>query len=156
LVCPALPTCGLALAEAERVAPDILDEIEGSLPSGEYVDVRITGCPNGCARPYNAEIGLVGRKPNHYDIFIGGSSNRLVELYAEQVPQGQIATTMRPLFEMWLAERLAGEALGDFFVRRFGHSGREDLLTGEKKDPASARVEELVRTGFASSERNVA
>ena len=83
MACPALPTCGLALAESERMLPDLLGRIEGLLAElglrNEEIIVRSTGCPNGCARPYMAEIGFVGKAPNKYQIYLGGneSSTRL-------------------------------------------------------------------------------
>ncbi len=146
LSCPALPTCGLALAEAERVAPEILGEVERALAAvgGEAaeLDVRITGCPNGCARPYNAELGFVGRKPDHYDVFIGGTGERLAVLYAEQVKTRDVAPTLQPLLDLWMERRRPGERLGDFFIRSFDRRERKDLLTGEKLEPAHLRVEE--------------
>ncbi|HYB99527.1 MAG TPA: NADPH-dependent assimilatory sulfite reductase hemoprotein subunit [Candidatus Limnocylindrales bacterium] len=144
LACPALPTCGLALAEAERVAPDVLDELERELMrlgrARAPLDLRITGCANGCVRTYNAEIGLVGRKPGHYDIYVGGGPEHLAEIYAEVVSQEAVVLWLRPLLECWASESLQDEGLGSFYRRRFGSSRRADLCTGAKDDPAWKRV----------------
>ena len=91
MACPALPTCGLALAESERVMPDVITRIEKLLAevglADEEIIVRMTGCPNGCARPYTAELALVGRAPGKYQLYLGGneSSTRLGRLYKESV-----------------------------------------------------------------------
>src|SRR5688572_19685265 len=91
IACPALPTCGLALAESERVMPSVITRFEKLFTEvgldNEEIVVRMTGCPNGCARPYMAEIGFVGKKPNHYQLYLGGnvSSTRLTKLYKENV-----------------------------------------------------------------------
>ncbi len=89
MACPALPTCGLALAESERIMPEVLTRIEKLLAetglAGEEIIVRMTGCPNGCARPYMAELALVGKAPGKYQLYVGGneSSTRLARLYKE-------------------------------------------------------------------------
>lgn len=142
--CPALPTCGLALAEAERVAPQILRAFESELQrlgrGGEDLGVRVTGCPNSCARPYNADIGLVGRKPDYYDIYVGGTPERLAELYAETVVFDEIVPTLQPLLETWAATALPHESVGEFYHRRFWGGQRADLLSGDKGPPGVGRV----------------
>ena len=123
MACPALPTCGLALAESERVLPDLLTGIEGLLAEfglgGEEIIVRMTGCPNGCARPYLAEIGLVGKAPNRYQIYLGGNegSTRLNHLYKESVKGEDLVPELRPLMARFVTERHAGERFGDFCQR---------------------------------------
>lgn len=123
LACPALPTCGLALAEAERVSPALLQQIEQELRAlgleNEPLSVRMTGCPNGCARPYMGDIGLVGRTKDVYNIYIGGdqANTRLNTLYAELVHHNDLATTLRPLLSLWRDERQTDEAFGDFSHR---------------------------------------
>lgn len=123
MACPALPTCGLALAESERYLPSLIDEIEEALKQtgleGEEIVVRMTGCPNGCARPYMAEIGFVGRAPNKYQIYLGGNgtSTRLNRLYKQSIKTDQILEELKPLFERFKAERQAGERFGDFCDR---------------------------------------
>jgi sulfite reductase (NADPH) hemoprotein beta-component len=103
MACPALPTCGLALAESERMMPDLLTRIEKllvevGLQNAEIV-IRMTGCPNGCARPYMAEIGFVGKAPNKYQIYLGGneSSTRLNRLFKDTVKTDEIENELRPL-----------------------------------------------------------
>jgi sulfite reductase (NADPH) hemoprotein beta-component len=123
MACPALPTCGLALAESERVMPDIITGIErllveAGLPEEEII-VRMTGCPNGCARPYTAELALVGRAPGKYQLYLGGneSSTRLARLYKESVKTEDLAAELRPLFAQFARERLGAERFGDFCQR---------------------------------------
>ena len=143
MACPALPTCGLALAESERALPSVLDSIEKELQRLNLSDVphtvRMTGCPNGCARPYNADIGFVGRRPGVYHVFVGGglSGNRLADLFAGDVAVDQIVPVLRPLFERFAAERQPGEGLGDFYQRVVGRATPRHTLTGKEK-PTSA------------------
>ncbi|MDQ6632624.1 MAG: NADPH-dependent assimilatory sulfite reductase hemoprotein subunit [Verrucomicrobiota bacterium] len=123
MACPALPTCGLALAESERVFPDILGRIEQLLSEvglpNEEVTIRMTGCPNGCARPFMAEIGFVGRAPNKYQLYLGGneSSTRLNRLFKENVKSEEIINELRPLFTRFIQERIGRERFGDWCER---------------------------------------
>ena len=123
MACPALPTCGLALAESERVMPDIITRIERLLAeiglAKEEIIIRMTGCPNGCARPYTAELALVGRAPGKYQLYMGGneSSTRLNRLYKESVKNEDLAAELRPLFTQFARERLGAERFGDFCQR---------------------------------------
>ncbi len=123
MACPALPTCGLAVAEAERALPDLVRSIEHELREfgleNEPIDIRMTGCPNGCARPRMAEIGIVGRSLGLYDVFLGGdpTNSRLNQLFAQGVRSENIVSTLRPAFIRWRWERRAGERLGDFAAR---------------------------------------
>ena len=123
LACPALPTCGLALTEAERVRADIVGQIGERLAryglEHERLSIRITGCPNGCARPYNGDIGIVGRMPGYYALFVGGdfAGTRLNALLADRVALADIGATFDPLFAFYAAERAAGEGFGDFCHR---------------------------------------
>lgn len=123
LACVALPTCGQSLAEGERVRAPILAAIEAELLRvgllGERISLRITGCPNGCARPYQGDIGVVGRAPGLYTLFLGGdfAGTRLSFPVADKVKLAEIAATLRPAFEAWAAWRHDGEALGDFCAR---------------------------------------
>lgn len=123
LACPALPTCGLALTEAERVRDDIVAAIEQSLAryglEHERLSIRITGCPNGCARPYTGDIGIVGRMPGYYALFVGGdfAGTRLNTLIADKVALGEIGATFDPLFAVYASDRIAGEGFGDFCHR---------------------------------------
>ncbi len=123
LACPALPTCGLSLAESERVIPALLDDLEVELERAgledEPISVRMTGCPNGCARPYMAEIGIVGQSADRYQIFLGGhrAGVRLAEPWREKVPLAEIAPILAPLFAGFAADRREDESFGDWCVR---------------------------------------
>jgi sulfite reductase (ferredoxin) len=125
MACPALPTCGLAIAEAERALPSIIREIDAELArqglQDEVMSVRMTGCPNGCARPYIGDIGIVGRSLNQYVVFLGGDfeGTRLNQEYADLVPADQIVPLLRPVFALFKAQRQEGESFGDF-CSRFG------------------------------------
>ena len=123
MACPALPTCGLALAESERVFPGVLDRLESLLGelglSDEDIIVRMTGCPNGCARPYMAEIGLVGRAPGKYNLYLGGNegSTRLNREYRASVKLDDLINELRPVLTRWKYERQDSEHFGDFCAR---------------------------------------
>jgi sulfite reductase (ferredoxin) len=123
LACPALPTCGLALAEAERILPQLLDGVARELTAagldGEAISVRVTGCPNACARPSLAEIGIIGVSLDRYNVYLGGSaaSTRLNQLYAEKTSLADIPGLLRPLFDEFRTSRRPNESFGDFCVR---------------------------------------
>lgn len=123
IACAALPYCGLSFAEAERYLPLLVDKIEESLAkhgiSDEPISIRMTGCPNGCGRPFLGEIALVGRAPGKYNLYLGAgfSGNRLNKLYKEMVDEDGILTTLNSLFEDFAANRNKGEHFGDFVIR---------------------------------------
>jgi sulfite reductase (NADPH) hemoprotein beta-component len=123
MACVALPTCGLALAESERYMPDLLTALEARLVayalSADDIVIRMTGCPNGCARPYLAEIGLVGKGPGRYNLYLGASydGSRLSKLYAEDVEHAGIVAALDPIFAAYAAGRQKGERFGDFTIR---------------------------------------
>ena len=123
IACPALPTCGLALSESERVMPEVITRIENLLAELNIPDdgivVRMTGCPNGCARPYMAEIAFVGRAPGKYQLYLGGNvaSTRLNKLFKENVKNEEIETTLRPILSRFAKERSNGERFGDWAER---------------------------------------
>ena len=123
MACPSLPTCGLALAESERALPSLLTRIEELLGElglqEEELVVRMTGCPNGCARPFMAEIAFVGRAPNKYQLYLGGNeaSTRLNRLYKESVKGEELIPELRSLLTRFIAERQHGERFGDFRAR---------------------------------------
>jgi sulfite reductase (NADPH) hemoprotein beta-component len=123
MACPALPTCGLALAESERMLPGLVDRIEklgGELGlGGEEIIIRSTGCPNGCARPYMAEIAFVGKAPGRYQLWLGGnaSGTRLNRVYKDTVKDPEIEAELRPLLTRWKSDRQSGERFGDFVAR---------------------------------------
>ena len=123
MACPALPTCGQALAEAERVLPTLIRQIEADLQAlglgDEPLSVRMTGCPNGCARPAMGDIGIVGRTKDVYNIYVGGDlvNTRMNALYAPSVHLDKLVTTIQPLLRLWRDERKPSEAFGDFCYR---------------------------------------
>ena len=123
LACPALPTCSQALAESERRLPELVDNLQGALEGRRLgrrsLQLRLTGCPNGCARPAVAEVGVVGRTKSTYDVYVGGGvrGDRLATLYREKVPFGEIANVLGPLFDRWEGEGLPDESFGDFVTR---------------------------------------
>jgi sulfite reductase (ferredoxin) len=133
MACPAMPTCGLAVTEAERALPTIMDQLEVELArlglDAERFTVRMTGCPNGCARPYNADIGLVGRSatrnpdgtpgPGTYTVFLGGRTqgDRLNVEFKDYVPFDRVVAELVPVFARYKAERLPDETFGDFCHR---------------------------------------
>ncbi|MCJ2058757.1 NADPH-dependent assimilatory sulfite reductase hemoprotein subunit [Methylobacterium sp. J-048] len=129
IACVALPTCGLALAESERYLPDLMTELEQSLATHglaeEEITIRSTGCPNGCARPFIAEIGLVGRGPERYHLYLGAAfdGSRLSKLYKEDVAASDILDTLDPLFADFARGRNPGEHFGDYLIR-VGHVAR--------------------------------
>ena len=123
IACVALPTCSLAMAEAERYIMDFSARVDALLEKhalgGERVSVRITGCPNGCGRPYVAEIGLVGKAPGRYNLMLGADAlgTRLNTLYRENLDETAILAALDPLVGAWAAGRRAGETFGDWTVR---------------------------------------
>ena len=123
MACVAFPTCGLAMAESERYLPSLIDKLEPLLArhglADEPITLRMTGCPNGCARPYIAEIALTGRAPGKYNLYVGGGfhGERLNEMIRENIGEAEILATLDGLFGRYAAERLAGEHFGDFCVR---------------------------------------
>ena len=138
MACPALPTCGLALADAERALPTVIDELEALFAElgidDADIGIRMTGCPNGCARPYTADIAFVGRSPGAYDVYCGGrlTGDRLVDLLAEKVDQNEIVDVLRPILASYRDERLRGEGFGDYWQRLAGHERPRTVLTGAK------------------------
>ena len=123
MACVALPTCGLALAESERTLPDLVTALEAELDryglGEDEITIRMTGCPNGCARPYLAEIGLVGRSPGVYNLYLGGAfdGTRLNKLYRKDVAQDGIVAALSPLFAAYARGREPGEHFSDFLIR---------------------------------------
>ncbi len=123
MACPAMPTCGLALADAERALPSVVSEIQAELTAlgltKERLSIRMTGCPNGCSRPYMGDIGFVGRSLDLYDIFLGGdwANTRLNAVYEHGVRRDALTPTLRPILHLWKNERFEGETLGDYSHR---------------------------------------
>ena len=123
LSCVALPTCGLALAESERVLPEVLEKFEVVLDENglrhDAISIRITGCPNGCARPYLGEIGFVGKAPNKYALYLGAryDGTRLNRLYSPSTTIDNAVEMLRPVIKRYALERQNGEGFGDFCDR---------------------------------------
>jgi sulfite reductase (NADPH) hemoprotein beta-component len=123
LACVALPTCALAMAESERYLPRLVDKLDGIVVAAGLNDVpisiRMSGCPNGCSRPYLAEIALVGKAPGRYNLYLGASAagDRLNVLYRENIAEQQTLDELRILIHRYAAEREPGERFGDFSVR---------------------------------------
>jgi sulfite reductase (NADPH) hemoprotein beta-component len=123
MACPALPTCGLALAESERMFPGLLDRLEQLCAEvgldGEEIIVRSTGCPNGCARPYMAELAFVGKAPGRYQIWVGGNvaGTRLNRVWKDTVKESDLEAELRPVLARYAQERRDGERFGDWAAR---------------------------------------
>lgn len=135
MACPALPTCGLAIAESERVLPEMLDRIRAvlnkvGLPQEHFV-IRMTGCPNGCARPYLAELGLVGQKPGAYQVWLGADPHqtRLSEPFLDCMAEADLEKTLEPLLVYFKQQRSEDESFGDFCNRVGFEALREFTLT---------------------------
>jgi sulfite reductase (NADPH) hemoprotein beta-component len=123
IACVALPTCGLALAEAERYLPEVITNLEEKLEEyglrHDAITVRMTGCPNGCGRPFISEIGFVGRGPDRYNVYLGGghAGQRLSKLYRQDVAAGEIIDLLSPILKRYAKEADEGEHFGDFVIR---------------------------------------
>jgi sulfite reductase (NADPH) hemoprotein beta-component len=123
MACVSLPTCALGLAESERYLPKLTDKLEAVLDQAglrnDDIMMRMTGCPNGCARPYLAEIGFVGRGPGLYNLYLGAAfdGSRLSKLYAQDVDEAKILKLLTPLLLRYAKERSTGERFGDFVIR---------------------------------------
>jgi sulfite reductase (ferredoxin) len=142
MACPALPTCGLAVAESERAIPEVLERFEAELTAlglrDEALTIRMTGCPNGCARPYTADIAFVGRSLGLYNVYVGGGlgGDRVVDLFRADVRVDDLLDAVRPLLLRWAAERLADEGLSDFYQRLVGRAERRTAITGREEPTA--------------------
>lgn len=138
MACPALPTCGLAMAESERIMPEVVDEFEDELTAlglrDEPLTLRMTGCPNGCARPYTADIAFVGRRPDIYHVFVGGGmgGDRVADLYAADVSVPELIPTLRPLLANWAKKRNDNESLSDFYRRIYDRTEFRPYITGKE------------------------
>lgn len=134
MACPALPTCGLATTESERAMPGVLKRIEALLDKvgleQEHFVVRMTGCPNGCARPYMAELGFVGTGPDTYQVWLGGAANqtRLAQVYLEKMHIDKLETELEPALVLFKKSRQSGETFGGF-CDRIGLDAIRDAAT---------------------------
>ncbi len=153
MACPAMPTCGLAVAESERAAPDMLTELGQKMSSLGLDDakltVRMTGCPNGCARPYTADIAFVGRRPGVYHLFVGGrlAGDRMADLYAGDVKIEQAIETLTPLLTTYAQNRNDEEGLGDFYRRVIGADETRRRVTGKEEQTIEEVAPKLVQLG---------
>ncbi|HRW54886.1 MAG TPA: NADPH-dependent assimilatory sulfite reductase hemoprotein subunit [Phycisphaerae bacterium] len=146
MACPALPTCGLAITESERVMPQAMDALESLFRSlgveNEPLTVRMTGCPNGCARPYTADIAFVGRKPGErYNVYVGGglAGDRVADLYAADVHFGDFVATLSPLVRAWARTRRPNEGLSEFYHRIAETEAPRQKMTGAEI-PTGGRI----------------
>jgi sulfite reductase (ferredoxin) len=136
MACPAMPTCGLAIAEAERSMPDLVEALDAKLAAygleEQAIHVRLTGCPNGCARPYSTEVGVVGSGKDAYVLFLGGNAEgtRLGSVYAERVGLGEVPEVLEPVLGAYAAERRGSEAFGDF-CHRVGVEGLQQRFASQ-------------------------
>jgi sulfite reductase (NADPH) hemoprotein beta-component len=123
MACVALPTCGLAMAESERYLPDLLLKLESILEEAGLLEqeivIRMTGCPNGCARPALGEIAFIGKAPGKYNMYLGAgfAGDRLNKLYRENIGEEEILKTLKPIISQYALERQEGEHFGDFVIR---------------------------------------
>jgi sulfite reductase (ferredoxin) len=144
MACVAWPTCGLAVTESERALPPMIDQLEVELAklglSNEKFTVRMTGCPNGCARPYNSDVGLVGKTVGKYTVFLGGRllGNRMNWLYKDLVPAEEVVATLVPPLVYFKQSRQEGESFGDFCERM----GKDALLAFAEKFAAGEGTRE--------------
>lgn len=169
MACPALPTCGLAITESERAIPDVLGRIRKLLDrvglKNENFVIRMTGCPNGCARPYMAELGFVGRTPSTYQVWVGADAHqtRLAQVYRDNLNIQELEAGLEPLFVYFKKDRKSGEGFGDFCdrigveaLREFADSYDPATLKPKRKERPRIRIydevysrlkEESTRTG---------
>lgn len=170
MACPALPTCGLATAESERVIPSILERIRSllikvGLPDESFI-IRMTGCPNGCARPYLAELGFVGNGPDTYQMWLGACPNqtRLSRAYVEKLHIDDLETFLEPLFVYFKQSRTDGESFGDFcdrvgfealrqFVSDYQPDGFDEVVTVSTNDFEEIESAESDTVTFRSRHR---
>jgi sulfite reductase (ferredoxin) len=144
MACPALPTCGLAVTEAERALPGVLDSLQAAFDAAGLDDtattLRMTGCPNGCARPYVAEIGLVGDAVDRYQVWLGGDAagTRMARQVADRVHRDQLPALLEPVLRRYHDERIEGEALGDFIDRTRPELGAVEAVRRPVREAAEA------------------
>jgi sulfite reductase (ferredoxin) len=143
IACPAWPTCGLAVTESERALPGILDQMEAELAriglAGERISVHMTGCPNGCARPFTPDIGLVGKAAGEkYTVYLGGNveGTRMAYIFKDMVPKDDIVPLLVPVLERFQRERINGESFGDFCHRL----GKDALAPATAEEEAAEHV----------------
>lgn len=138
MACPALPTCGLAMAESERMMPEVVSAFETELAAlgmrDAPITLRMTGCPNGCARPYTADIAFVGRRPDVYQVYVGGGmpGDQVADLYAADVAVENLVPMLRPLLTAWAKKRQGDESFSDFYQRLIQRTEPRQQITGRE------------------------
>lgn len=158
MACPALPTCGLAITESERAIPSILERIRVLLDKvglqNEHFVVRMTGCPNGCARPYMAELAFVGSAPESYQVWLGGSPHqtRLAQPYVEKLHHNDIESFLEPIFVYFKKSRTAGESFGDF-CDRVGFDAIREFTAQYQPETTPVNIEPVAPKATASKSR---
>ena len=149
MACPAMPTCGLAITESERVMPSILERIRALLTKvglkDEHLVVRMTGCPNGCARPYMAELGFVGSSPESYQIWLGGSPDqtRLAKAIEEKLHVKDFEAFLEPIFVYFKQKRQLSESFGNFCDRVGLESIRQFVTNYQSTDSMTTEINDL-------------
>ena len=165
MACPALPTCGLAITESERAIPGILERIRALLDKlglqNQHFVVRMTGCPNGCARPYMAELGLVGSAPESYQVWLGGSPHqtRLAQPFTEKLHHDDIESFLEPIFVFFKKFRTPKESFGDFCDRLGFDAIREfvaEYTPGDSTSSGKSRHRVSLRDDFYAQLRETA
>ncbi len=162
MACPALPTCGLATAESERAIPGILDRIRALLNTvgleQEHFIIRMTGCPNGCARPYLAELAFVGNGPDTYQIWLGAAPNqtRLAQVYLEKLHISDLETAFEPIFVYFKEARTPGERFGDFCDRVGLASIHQYVANYQSSEVSAAGSETVPANGNVSPDQGTA
>jgi sulfite reductase (ferredoxin) len=162
MACPAMPTCGLAITESERVIPSILERIRASLTKvglpDEHFVVRMTGCPNGCARPYMAELGFVGSSPESYQIWLGGSPSqtRLAKPIEEKLHVNDFEAFLEPIFVYFKQKRQQSESFGDFCDRVGLESIRQFVTNHQSADSMTTEINDLDVTSSNGDENETA
>jgi sulfite reductase (ferredoxin) len=157
MACPALPTCGLAITESERAIPGILERVRALLDKiglqNEHFVVRMTGCPNGCARPYLAELAFVGSAPESYQLWLGGSPNqtRLAQPYTEKLHHNDLESFLEPIFVYFQKSRKSKESFGDFCdrvgfdaIREFTSTYEPQTFNGANKSRHRVNLKEEI------------
>ena len=162
MACPAMPTCGLAITESERVIPSILERIRALLTKvgleDEHFVVRMTGCPNGCARPYMAELGFVGSSPESYQIWLGGSPSqtRLAKPIEEKLHVNDFEAFLEPIFVYFQQKRQKSESFGDFCDRVGLESIRQFVTNHQSADSMTTEINDLDVTSSNDDENETA
>jgi sulfite reductase (ferredoxin) len=158
MACPALPTCGLAITESERAIPGILERIRAvltkvGLPDEHFV-IRMTGCPNGCARPYMAELGFVGSAPEAYQVWLAGCPNqtRLAQPFVEKLPDSEIENFLEPIFAFFQKSRQKAESFGDFCAR-VGFDAIRDFCSSYVSKPSKGNGNSRTRHRVSLTEQ---